>query len=510
MRMDFSECYEDSVSGLAAAARSGCRRRLRALIRGGCSLDVRDNRGWTALHQAAAAGSRACVRDLLAAAGGPRARRLYADALTHEGESAMFLAAERGHLRAVRSLLDANANIDQLTNGSSCPLYAAVDGGHTDVVRLLVQRGAEVDRTHTASCWTCLHQAVYKGSVDIVRVLAGVCHLEARDDHGVSPLFVAAQYGRRECLEALISAGASVNSQASDLATPLLISSQEGHESCVALLLAHGADPNRPCSADWPQLPLHAAAQFGHLGVLRRLLAVTGRGCGAGVGWVSPLYLAVYGGQSGGLRLLLGGGFPPDAQDCSAPLGLRSPLALALQREDSEAVDLLLAAGASVSEEDWSCVLARSGPALLELFLRHRPVGGGPRWLWPFGGQRGAQTDGLRLLLAARAAEGGAGAGPAAAHTHAGPGPRRRAELPAGVRELVDSSSGSETGSGPEKSRRELGALRTFRLGPLPAPPLPAEDQDSAGGPAADEGRHRPAASPAPPTVALPHLQGRP
>ncbi|KAM9716469.1 ankyrin repeat and SOCS box protein 3 isoform 5-T5 [Menidia menidia] len=334
MRMDFSECYEDSVSGLAAAARSGCRRRLRALIRGGCSLDVRDNRGWTALHQAAAAGSRACVRDLLAAAGGPRARRLYADALTHEGESAMFLAAERGHLRAVRSLLDANANIDQLTNGSSCPLYAAVDGGHTDVVRLLVQRGAEVDRTHTASCWTCLHQAVYKGSVDIVRVLAGVCHLEARDDHGVSPLFVAAQYGRRECLEALISAGASVNSQASDLATPLLISSQEGHESCVALLLAHGADPNRPCSADWPQLPLHAAAQFGHLGVLRRLLAVTGRGCGAGVGWVSPLYLAVYGGQSGGLRLLLGGGFPPDAQDCSAPLGLRSPLALALQRED--------------------------------------------------------------------------------------------------------------------------------------------------------------------------------
>ncbi|KAM9716470.1 ankyrin repeat and SOCS box protein 3 isoform 6-T6 [Menidia menidia] len=340
----------------------------------------------------------------------------------------------------------------------------------------------------------------------------------------------------------------------------------------------------------------------------------------------------------------------------------------------SEAVDLLLAAGASVSEEDWSCVLARSGPALLELFLRHRPVGGGPRgfcpggprgfcpggprgfcpgghrgfcpgghrgfcpgghrgfcpgghrgfspgghrgfspgghrgfcpgghrwfcprghrgfspggprgfspggrgprgfcpgghrgfcpgghrgfcpggprgfspegrgprgfcprghrgfcpggprgfcpgghrwfspgghrWLWPFGGQRGAQTDGLRLLLAARAAEGGAGAGPAAAHTHAGPGPRRRAELPAGVRELVDSSSGSETGSGPEKSRRELGALRTFRLGPLPAPPLPAEDQDSAGGPAADEGRHRPAASPAPPTVALPHLQGRP
>lgn len=115
------------------------------------------------------------------------------NSLTHEGESACFLAAKRGHLAVVRLLLRARANINQLTNDLSCPLYAgmtyvhnapmisaplyifgwmnslciflplsAVDGGFGEIVELLVRKGAEINGTHTASCWTCLHQAVYK------------------------------------------------------------------------------------------------------------------------------------------------------------------------------------------------------------------------------------------------------------------------------------------------------------------------------------------------------------
>lgn len=182
--------------------------------------------------------------------------------LTHEGESACYLAAKHGHLAVVRLLLKARADINQLTNDSSCPLYAgmtvhtvmvdkiplclvhtsarycfltAVNGGYKEIVELLVRNGAEVNRTHTASCWTCLHQAVYKvitqfattqselqkhtlpinlffplllkGHSEIVRVLVRVCHLEAPDDHNISPLFLAAQYGKQECLEILVNAG---------------------------------------------------------------------------------------------------------------------------------------------------------------------------------------------------------------------------------------------------------------------------------------------------------------
>lgn len=67
--MDFAECYGDTVSSVAAAARSGCRKRLRRLLKKRFSVDCRDNRGWTALHEAAAAGSDGCVQEILSAVG---------------------------------------------------------------------------------------------------------------------------------------------------------------------------------------------------------------------------------------------------------------------------------------------------------------------------------------------------------------------------------------------------------------------------------------------------------
>lgn len=70
--MDFTECYGDTVSSVAAAARSGCRRRVRRLIKRGFSVDCRDNRGWNALHEAAAGGSRGCVQELLSSLRGKK------------------------------------------------------------------------------------------------------------------------------------------------------------------------------------------------------------------------------------------------------------------------------------------------------------------------------------------------------------------------------------------------------------------------------------------------------
>lgn len=67
--MDFTECYGDTCSAVAVAAREGKGRRVQKLIQRGFAVDVKDNRGWNALHEAAASGSAECVGLLLSAAG---------------------------------------------------------------------------------------------------------------------------------------------------------------------------------------------------------------------------------------------------------------------------------------------------------------------------------------------------------------------------------------------------------------------------------------------------------
>ncbi|KAL1023316.1 hypothetical protein UPYG_G00039100 [Umbra pygmaea] len=380
--MDFTECYSDTVCSLAVAARESNVRLVRSLIRRGCNVDSRDNRGWNALHEAAAAGKAVCVRDLLKAAGSSHRCRAYARSVTHEGESALYLAARGGHLDVVKRLLKAQADINQQTNDLSCPLYAAVDGGHTETVELLVRKGAEVNRTHTASCWTCLHQACYQGHGDILRILVGVCRLEVVDDHSITPLFVAAQYGKRHCLQMLADAGANVNAQASDLATPLLIASQEGHLGCVEVLLEHNANANLSCSNSWPQLPIHAAAEFGHYSILARLIAVTDRSCDRGEGQVSPLYSAVKNNHSHCVELLLKAGFSPDAQDCSSffsPI-CRSPICSTLAHNEdssqpfSDSARLLIEAGASLTGHAWRRILAICTSDVLQFIFKHRSL----------------------------------------------------------------------------------------------------------------------------------------
>lgn len=68
--MDFTECYGDTVSSVAAAARTGSWQQVRRLIKRGFSVDCRDNRGWNALHEAAASGSKECVKEILASVSG--------------------------------------------------------------------------------------------------------------------------------------------------------------------------------------------------------------------------------------------------------------------------------------------------------------------------------------------------------------------------------------------------------------------------------------------------------
>ncbi|XP_039105122.1 ankyrin repeat and SOCS box protein 3 isoform X1 [Hyaena hyaena] len=346
--MDFTEAYSYTCSTVGLAAREGNVKVLRKLLRKGHSVDVADNRGWMPIHEAAYHNSVECLRMLINADSSEN----YIKTKTFEGFCALHLAASQGHWKIVYILLEAGADPNATTSEETTPLFLAVENGHIDVLRLLFRYGANVNGSHSMCGWNALHQATFQENAEIIKLLLKKgANKEFQDDFGITPLFVAAQYGKLESLSILISSGANVNCQALDQATPLFIAAQEGHTECVELLLSSGADPDLYCNEDDWQLPIHAAAQMGHREILELLIPLTNRDCDTGPDKVSPVYSAVFGGHERCLELLLQHGYSPDAQMCLF-FGFNSPMCMAFQK-DCEVfgiVNILLKYGAQINE----------------------------------------------------------------------------------------------------------------------------------------------------------------
>ena len=90
-----------------------------------------------------------------------------------------------------------------------------------------------------------------------------------RTKDAVTPMWLAAQFGHSETVQALSNLNAAVNQCASDGASPLYIAAQGGNRDCIKILAESKADVNL---ADKKGLsPAHQAAMNGHTGSLKLL-----------------------------------------------------------------------------------------------------------------------------------------------------------------------------------------------------------------------------------------------
>ena len=142
--------------------------------------------GGTALTEAASSGDIVLVRHLLAAGADLDARSYY-------GNTALMVAARRGHADIVDLLLaqpgiDINAKSGRY---SLTALAAAAQNGHAAVVRQLLAAGADVDaKTYNGA--TALIWAAAGGQAAMVRqLLAAGADLDARDNYGNTALEIA-------------------------------------------------------------------------------------------------------------------------------------------------------------------------------------------------------------------------------------------------------------------------------------------------------------------------------
>jgi len=120
------------------------------------------------LHEAAAAGKLARVRELVAG------DRSLANTNSPDGFPVVALAAFFGHLEVAQFLASQGADINAAaTNGSGYnSMTAAVTGGHTEIVRWLLEGGADPNYRYGPG-FTPLLAAAANGHLEIVKMLLG-------------------------------------------------------------------------------------------------------------------------------------------------------------------------------------------------------------------------------------------------------------------------------------------------------------------------------------------------
>ena len=75
-----------------------------------------------------------------------------------------------GHVKTVRVLLDAGADVDAIDNNGWRALHIAAQNGHLEVVQVLLDAGADVHATNNRGL-TALHTASQNGHLEVVQVL---------------------------------------------------------------------------------------------------------------------------------------------------------------------------------------------------------------------------------------------------------------------------------------------------------------------------------------------------
>lgn len=193
---------------------------------------------------------------------------LGADAtFVHEsGTTTLQLAANNGATELCRRLLDGGADLDRRLNTMSA-VHFAILSGHTECAMTLIDRGADV----TGCDQSLMSLAERGGSVPLMQwcldrgeapgelrgwagagradvlaaLIAAGAPAEGVDGAGITPLQVAADRGRLDCVDVLLAAGAAVDLVSADRGLSALhLAAMHGHDDCVRALLGAGASPD--------------------------------------------------------------------------------------------------------------------------------------------------------------------------------------------------------------------------------------------------------------------------
>ena len=165
------------------------------------------------------------------------------NAKDERGRTQLHLAARRGDLENVKSLISKGANVNARDEYGDTPL---LDTKNVEVVKYLVSQGANVN-TSNKNGFTLLHTAAYEGDVDVVKFLISKgANVNAKNIDGTTPLLhTRASSEYLETVKILVLAGADVNAKDNrGNYTPLFWAAHYGNIEVAKFLISKGADVN--------------------------------------------------------------------------------------------------------------------------------------------------------------------------------------------------------------------------------------------------------------------------
>jgi ankyrin repeat protein len=244
-------------NSLAGLIQSGQRDAALKMIAAGADVNAAQGDGTTPLHWAIYKIDPEVTRALLARGAKPNVINKY-------GSSPLAEAVKVADARLVKMLLDAGSDANVPNAEGQTALMLAARAGSLDVANLLVSHGADVNakekwRGQTALMWAAdarsaaLTRFLIGRKADVnARAMAndwstqmtGEPRNQYRPTGGMTPLLYAARSGCRDCVAALLDAGADPNKPTPDGVTPLIVAMDNFAFDTAKLLFERGANPH--------------------------------------------------------------------------------------------------------------------------------------------------------------------------------------------------------------------------------------------------------------------------
>ncbi|CAJ1385904.1 unnamed protein product [Effrenium voratum] len=319
---------EHGHTPMHAAATYGHWRVVHYLLEAGAEKDPGNCVGRTPMHLACGAGFLDVVKVLLRASADK-------DKTDSSGRSPLMVAAINGRVEVVKCLLGAGADKSLADHKLETPMYHAAMANHTEVVRLFAKTTADIEE-HKALSAPILHAVAGEGNLEVVRFLVELgMDKDEHDNFGCAPMHFAALNGKLEVVRYLLEVGAERDKANHDLAERPPDEEPEPSDN-YDIVRWYVEDQHTP---------LHAAASFGHLRVVRYLLEAGVRKDPGNYVGRTPLHLACGGGFPDTVRCLLTARADKDKPDTFG----RTPLVVAAIKGQVEVVRILLEFGADKS-----------------------------------------------------------------------------------------------------------------------------------------------------------------